>query len=328
MKEHEIRPAEVFQEYLRLSANDAEEYFQENDRHQINCPACNSSDLKDEFSKYGFDYVICIFCETLFLNPRPSEEAFDLFYKDSKSSRYWAEEFFPSIAEPRREKIFKPRVKRINDLCQNLDFYPRTIMDVGAGYGIFLEEWRNINPDSNIIGIEPSKQLAEICRQKDIKIIESMVEEVQGQDECSDLLVCFEVLEHVHSPQKFLTKLNELIQPGGYIVLSTLTISGFDIQLLWEKSDSISPPHHINFFSIKGFQSIFESCGFKDINIFTPGLLDVDIIKNALKKDPSQVVTNRFLDKIFKDETLSGSFQDYLSANQLSSHAWVLAKKI
>ena len=251
MKEHEIRPADVFQEYLRLSANDAAECFPKNDRHKVNCPACNSSDLKHEFDKHGFDYVICNFCETLFLNPRPSEEAFDLFYKDSVSSRYWAEEFFPSIAEPRREKIFKPRVQKIRSLCNDLDFEPKVLMDVGAGYGIFLEEWRNAYPNTNIIGIEPSKQLAEECRRKNINIIESMVEDVDQHENYSDLLVCFEVLEHVHTPKKFLNKVNQLIKPGGYILLSTLTISGFDIQILWENSDSISPPHHINFFSIK-----------------------------------------------------------------------------
>ena len=106
-----------------------------------------------------------------------------------------------------------------------------------------------------------------------------------------------------------------------------MTISGFDIQILWENSDSISPPHHINFFSIKGFEIIFEKCGFEDINIFTPGLLDVDIVKNTLDKDSSATIDNRFLEKIVSDEELSASFQNYLSENQLSSHAWIMAKK-
>ena len=140
------------------------------------------------------------------------------------------------------------------------------------------------------------------------------------------MLVCFEVFEHIYSPKNFLTKLNQLIKPDGYIILSTLTISGFDLQILWEKSDSISPPHPINFFSIKGFEKIFQICGFSEINIFTPGVLDVDIFRNAIEKEPSLISSNRFLDKILRDEILAKSFQDYLSSNQLSSHAWIMAK--
>ena len=43
MKENEIRPTELFGEYLRLSAKDAEDYFgEENERINRACPACDS----------------------------------------------------------------------------------------------------------------------------------------------------------------------------------------------------------------------------------------------------------------------------------------------
>ncbi len=327
MKEHEIRPAKIFEEYLRLSANDAKVYFPKKDRKEINCPACNSSNLSNEFVKEGFNYVSCKNCFSLFLNPRPAKEVFDNFYKDSKSSKYWAEHFYPSTAEKRRENIFIPRVERIKKLCLDNNLSPSTVMDVGSGYGIFLEEWKKISPETNLIGIEPSKHLAEICRKKNINVLEKVVEEVTGYDEKVDLLVCFEVFEHIHSPEDFIQKLKKLIKPQGHIILSTLTISGFDLQILWEKSDSISPPHHINFLSIQGFENLFNNCGFKEINIFTPGQLDVDILKNAAISNPEILDQNRFLKSIMKDEKLENSFQNFLSLNQMSSHAWIMARK-
>ena len=327
MKEQEIRPKDIFYEYLRLSENDAKKCFPSNKRYKIDCPACKSSNLRDEFEKNSFTYVSCNSCHSLFLSPRPSEESFNEFYKDSKSSKYWAENFFPATAESRREKIFKPRVKRINNLCNELGFNPSVVMDIGAGYGIFLEEWRKVASNSRVIGVEPSKHLANICRKKDIEVIEEVAEDVKGFDSMVDLLVCFEVLEHIHSPIDFINKLHKLIKPGGYILLSTLTIDGFDLQVLWDKSDSISPPHHINFFSINGFHALLNQCGFKDINTFTPGVLDVDIVNNAILKNPEIIKNHRFLKKIIKDDLLSKSFQEYLSKNKLSSHAWIMAKK-
>ena len=327
MKEHEIRPAKIFEEYLRLSANDAKIYFPKKVRKEINCPACNSSNLSNEFVKEGFNYVSCKDCLSLFLNPRPTKEIFDNFYKDSKSSEYWAEHFYPSTVESRRKNIFQPRVERIQKLCLDNNFNPSSVMDVGSGYGIFLEEWKKTNPKTELIGIEPSKHLAKICRDKGINVIEKVVEEVAGYDQKIDLLVCFEVFEHIHTPKEFIEKLKELIKPNGYIVLSTLTISGFDLQLLWENSNSISPPHHINFLSIKGFENLFRQCGFKNINIFTPGVLDVDIVKNAYNENISVAKKNRFLEEVFKDERKSKSFQNYLSENQMSSHVWIMAQK-
>ena len=40
MKEHDIRPKELFDEYLRLAADDAKTYFADCERERIPCPAC------------------------------------------------------------------------------------------------------------------------------------------------------------------------------------------------------------------------------------------------------------------------------------------------
>ena len=37
---------------------------------------------------------------------------------------------------------------------------------------------------------------------------------------------------------------------------------------------------------------------------------------------------NRFLQKILDDDVISAEFQKFLATNQLSSHAWVIGKKL
>jgi SAM-dependent methyltransferase len=326
MKEKDIRPANLIQKYTELSAKDAKYFFKDVPRKALKCIACKSQDTSFQFNKHSFEYVLCNECGSLFQSPRPVVEAFEEFYKDSESSRYWAEVFFPFVSESRREKIYKPRVKRLMSMCNSVDLEVLKLIDVGAGYGIFLDEWRALNPATELLAIEPSLALAKDCRKKNIKVVESIVEKVKDFDDYADLIVCFEVLEHVNSPIEFINVLKKLVRPGGYIFISTLCIDGFDLQVLWDKSSQISPPHHINFHSIKGFQSLFERAGFDDIIIETPGQLDVDIVLNFFNKNPDELQNNRFFKSLI-DEDKAKAFQSFLKDNKFSSHAWIMAKK-
>lgn len=327
MKESDIRPEALLQRYLELSEQDAGLCFVDAPRINMPCVACGSERLAVEFEKNGFAYSSCLVCGTLFQSPRPPVAAFEAFYRDSASSRYWAEEFFPAVAEARRTKIFQPRVERLANLCQAKDIAVERIIDVGAGYGIFLDEWRRRYPSAQILAVEPSESLAAECRTKGFEVIEDIAENVAGYDNHADLVVCFEVLEHVYDPLSFVNTLSKLVRPGGYVFISTLCVDGFDIQMLWDKSNSIFPPHHINFLSVAGLDSLFARAGLIDTDISTPGQLDVDIVCNAVKQNPEAIVSNRFLHRVVTDENLAVAFQRFLADNRLSSHAWVIGRK-
>ena len=327
MKVSDIRPQALMQKYVELSAKDAEHCFSDDNRRDLPCIACGSKDVTDEFSKNGFAYALCSECGTLYQTPRPSIEKFEEFYQNSESARYWAEVFFPAVAEARREKIFKSRVEHLAKICEGIGLEVEKLIDVGAGYGIFLDEWRTRNPNTELLAVEPSKALATECRNKGFNVEESMVENVTDYDGYADLVVCFEVLEHVNNPLEFITVLKKMVRPGGYLFVSTLCIDGFDLKMLWDKSSQISPPHHINFHSIKGFEVLFDRAGLSDIQITTPGKLDVDIVKNHLENNHETVRGGgRFIQSLLDDGERSRVFQEFLAENKLSSHAWVLGK--
>ena len=327
MKEDDIRPEALLNRYLELSAADAERCFSGASRDLIPCVGCGSSNLNSEFEKNGFGYVTCVDCGSLFQAPRPPIETFETFYRDSASARYWADVFFPAVAEARRDLIFKPRAKKLSDLMASKGHAVGRVIDVGAGYGILLDEWRRLHPQTTLLAIEPSEVLARECRAKNLEVVEDIAENVTGYNEYADLVLCFEVLEHVYDPLSFIRTLATLARPGGYVFVSTLGVDGFDIQVLWEKSNSIFPPHHINFLSLAGFEKLFERAGLEDIQIITPGVLDIEIVRNAKKKFPGLLESNRFINKILLNDRLASTFQLFLSENRLSSHTWVLARK-
>ena len=328
MKEEDIRPQEILDRYLELSRQDAVRCFADSKREAIPCVGCGSSIIQEQFEKQGFCYGQCQDCGTLFQTPRPSPKSFEAFYQNSESSNYWAEVFFPAVAEARREKIFRPRVERLIQHCESHGHKVNRLIDVGAGFGIFLDEWRRADPECHLVAVEPSASLAGECRAKGFDVVESIAEQVGAEyRDFADMVVCFEVLEHTYEPLDFLNSLCRLVKPGGMVFISTLCIDGFDLQTLWDQSSQIYPPSHINFLSVRGFQKLFQRVGLVDLNISTPGKLDVDIVRNALQKNPELLKDNRFLQHVIVDENKANIFQKFLAENQLSSHAWVSGKK-
>ena len=330
MKEHEIRPKELFEEYLEISKNDIKTFFSDSDSFvSINCPACCSENISSAFIKHGFKYVQCDDCFTLFTSPRPTEDMISKFYKNSMSGKFWAERFFPETAEARCEKIFKPRVDLLEKIISNLELpEPKSLVDVGAGFGIFLEEVNKRKLFHKTCGVEPSVDLAKTCREKDINVIEKAVEEIDENELQASIATSFEVFEHLFNPEEFINSMKNIIKPNGIILFTTLTISGLDLLVLGKNSKSISPPHHINFFSIEGLIILMDRCELEIVEINTPGKLDIDIIMNMMHDNP-QVDIPDFIKYIYKhrSDDLYNNFQTFLQQNNLSSHVCVIARK-
>lgn len=328
MKESDIRPGDLFKKYLELCSADALTYFGSSEKKDLPCPACESSYAQPVFEKWGFGYVLCQSCGTLYQSPRPALEDFALFYQESPSALYWATTFFPSVAEARRKHLFRPKVEEISQLCSSDGFMPEVLADVGAGHGLFLEEWRKRFPRTKLIAIEPHPDLAQVCRSQNIEVAECFVEEAVHLHGKIDLVVALEVIEHVHNPLEFCISLRKLLRDGGRVLLTGLTVDGFDIQVLWKESKSISPPHHINFMSLVGFERLLARSGFSNISTFTPGRLDVDIVRNLLNEKPNSLDDQRFISHLLKqDEIVLETFQNFLREHRLSSHCWVWATK-
>jgi SAM-dependent methyltransferase len=327
MKEYEIRPNEIYAEFLRLAAKDAATNFDHSKATLRNCPACGESTSKRAFVKMGFTFCECQGCGTLFANPLPPTDAFAMFYRDSRAARYWADVFVPRVMEKRRVAIVRPRVERIRDLCRQRGIDPKVVLDMGAGHGMFLEEWRAIDPGVQGYAVEPNATLAGRCRELGFNVYEgpgeSADEHFRG---VADVATCFEVVEHVPKLIEFVSSMQALLRPGGLAVVTTLGCDGFDIQLLWNEANCICPPSHVNFCSRKGFACLFERAGFTDVEVLTPGELDVDIVRNKLAE--KEIALSRFERLILSSgpETLA-DFQSFLQRHRLSSHSWVVARK-
>lgn len=325
LKEEEIRPQELFDELLRLNKEDVKEYFTTVNYKKIYCPACEK-ESNFLFIKNGFNIDECSSCKTIFVNPRPEKKAFDQFYTDSKSTKFWANEFYKATENSRREKLWKPKAKLIDELISKHSKNTKCIIDIGGGYGVFVEEFVKLNSINHLI-IEPSKYLSSICREKNLNVLEKFLEDVEQKElpKENKTFVSFELFEHLHNPRLFLETLYSLLDNDDTFIFTTLSGMGVDIQVLGEYSKALSPPMHLNFFNPKSIKILLEDIGFKCLDVLTPGKLDIDIMQNSIDKIEDRFWKN-FLE--YSNDNEKNKMQSFLSENGLSSHMMIVCKKV
>jgi len=323
MKEHDIRPKAIFDEYLRLAALDVQLLFADAPCVCIACPAC-LAEGSPAFKKNGFQYALCDACQTLYVSPRPVAESFRAYYTDSASTRYWATTFYRETEAARREKIWKPKAALVAQKVRRFGGAAH-VVDIGGGYGTFAEEVRALG-GFELTVIEPSVHLARVCRDKKLRVVERFLEDIGAGDLGAGpkSFVSFEIFEHLTDPAAFLQSLYRLMQPGDLFIFTTLSGTGLDIQVLWEKSKSVSPPHHLNFFNPWSVRSLLRRVGFETVEVTTPGHLDVDILGNNAGDIPERF-WKTFLQ--FADEQQKSAAQAFMTASGFSSHMMVVCRR-
>jgi len=331
MKENEIRPERLMKKAERLLQEDIKRMLRRQDCFvKVPCPACASESHRFLFKKRGFKFVLCTECETMFVNPRPNFDLLNEFYTSSRYMKFWDDQIYPLSEDSRRKKIFVPRVKRVLELCKKHKIDIELIVDVGAGFGTFCEEIGKKISFDKIIAVEPSLGLAKTCRNKGITVIDKCIEDAKLEAKKINVITNFELVEHVFSPKDFLLGCSRVLRKGGLMIITTLNIKGFDLSVLGKISDNIDGPSHLNYFHVQSLTHLLEQCGFEVLETLTPGKLDTELVRSKIINGKFDGLINPFFRHLLVQEwdNCGESFQKFLAEHRLSSHLWIVAKKI
>ncbi len=323
MKERDIRPKKIFDKFLDLTSSDIEKYFRKS-KTKINCIACGEKG-KFSFKKQNFSYFECPKCNTLFVNPRPKLEYFENFYRKSSSMKFLSDNLYKKTKEVRKNKILKPRANMIFKILKKKKIKNYNCVDIGGGTGIFANEISKLTKRKAIV-VEPSHFLAKECKKKKLTVIEKFLENVKKEDlpTKKKVFTCFELIEHLHNPSKFIKNLAKLMSKKDLFIFTTLSGTGTDILALWDNSKAIIPPHHINFFNPKSIVIFLKKNKFKILSISTPGKLDLDILENEKKR-----IKDRFWKTFIRlaSETDKIKMQNLITSINFSSHMMLVCQK-
>jgi len=293
----------------------------------VDCPACDGQNHESAFEKYGFQYVRCSDCRTLFMTPRPSESLMAEYYANSENYAFWSEHIFPATDTARREKIHRGRLERVLELCDRHDVPTGTLLEVGAGYGTFGSLALASNRFNRVIAVEPTPEMAKACRVAGLDVIENRIEDISETPLAADVVVSLEVIEHLFNPKVFVARCANLLKPGGLIILSCPNGEGFDIATLGAASRAIDV-EHVNLFNPGSLKSLLLGNGFTEVSTSTPGRLDAEIVREVALNGGLDLSEQPFLKRVLIDEweELGWPFQKFIAETGQSSHMWLTAR--
>lgn len=109
----------------------------------------------------------------------------------------------------------------INDFIDNLKGKP-LIYDIGCGNGRnMINNRKHIN--INFIGIDNCVKFIDICRQKNLNVINANITRIPLRNNSADAIICIAVLHHLSNPDNRLMAILEMkriIKENGQILLS------------------------------------------------------------------------------------------------------------
>jgi 2-polyprenyl-3-methyl-5-hydroxy-6-metoxy-1,4-benzoquinol methylase len=295
----------------------------------ISCPACGNLSYGFVFEKHTFSYVTCKRCHTLYMNPRPSPRVMNDYYMNSENYSYWAQHIFPASEDARREKIHRPWLERVIGFCDRYSVSREILVEVGPGFGTFASLARTSGQFKKVLAVEPTPEMAQACRQRGVEVINKRIEDIRDDEVPeANVVVSFEVIEHLFEPGQFLMQCFKRLKPGGVLVLSCPNGMGFDISVLGSKALTVDP-EHVNFFNPASLSILVDACGFDVLEVSTPGRLDAEFVHCAIEEGAFDVSRDPFLKRVLVDEweRLGWPFQQFLAENGLSSHMWLAARK-
>jgi SAM-dependent methyltransferase len=125
------------------------------------------------------------------------------------------------------------------------------ILEVGCGPGLFIEKAIRRLPHSDIMGIELSESAVQKAKANKLAVESLDLHTLRAQGKCFDAVCCFQVMEHVNHPHRFLTEMVQLLRPGGRMIL---TVPNQDSFLQYQHNLLDMPPHHMTRWRSATFQ--------------------------------------------------------------------------
>ncbi len=316
-----IRPHSLLSEFRRQSIEDAARFFADPAALvEVACPACDGDTRREAFRKEGFVYQQCAACASLYVSPRPTQAALAEYYQHSKASGYRVEHFQRETAEARRTHQFRSLAQWLGRMVQEQGTGDSTsFVDVGTNSAVVFEEIQRLGLFEACHSLDPLPGLEE-----DLKALE--VQTLKAPMHDAGAISAWQQLEHQFSPYDFIASAHEQLSEGGMLFFTTRVSTGFDLQMLWDKTPYIFVPEHLNLLSLEGIERLLKRTGLEVLELSTPGQLDLELTAQAAASDSSIQLPDFITYLINQRDTLAhADFQAFLQKHRLSSHVRVAA---
>lgn len=112
-------------------------------------------------------------------------------------------------------EVVDQRLAQVVELTRK--YRPESILDVGCGRGVLLNELRRVHPDIHLGGTDVAPLDADEWDHR----VSDVTKRVEFEDASFDMVILGEIIEHVPDPDFLLAEAHRVLLPGGIIIVTT-----------------------------------------------------------------------------------------------------------
>jgi 2-polyprenyl-3-methyl-5-hydroxy-6-metoxy-1,4-benzoquinol methylase len=251
----------------------------------ILCPVCGLAQTRPQWQYESFSFVRCRGCGLVYQNPQPIPNDLAVRYDEE----YFAYEIQNEDSFYRLAKLGLGDIGFDGSVAA-LTGERRSILDVGCATGRLLAGFKA--DGWQVQGVEICKPAAEYgIEHHGVPIHIGTLETGNFRDGSFGVVNCSHVIEHLADPAAFVGEARRILTPGGWLVITTPNIAGFQARLMGRQWRS-AIADHVSLFSKRTLARLLKNGGFAVQRTKTWGGIGVGITSDLVKK-PLDVMAKR-----------------------------------
>ena len=224
----------------------------------INCPLCQSPTkslfvANDFITHQDFSVLKCEQCNVgiTWSQPNDLNEFYPSDYRTFAPFTRWL-----------LQNLYRSAVK---SWIRNLGFSGKAL-EIGCGNGWMLNALSENGWE--VMGFERNEEQAKrVARDCGFQVFSGDLGQIKDQK--FDLILLFNVIEHLSHPKEVLQQCRELLTERGVLILNAPNLTSWQSRLTGPDWAHLDVPRHLFHFSQKSFEVTLESCGMEITRVYT-----------------------------------------------------------
>ena len=222
----------------------------------VACLNCGSSHHAVWAVENGFSALKCSECGLVYVSPRPRAETIT---EANKIGVHGTSEGDLVVTARRNPSRVTQLAGIAKEMLPELLAAPRPVtwLDIGAGYGEFVEALSAALPEGSVVsGIEPMRPKVAEAKKRGLAVDSRRLDEVQAQFDGVSLM---NVFSHIPNFAEFGADVVAKVKPGGILFIETG--NGGDLEARAEYPDLLNLPDHLVFAGVSHMRAMLERIG-------------------------------------------------------------------